>query len=194
MAIEQSRLLTYDDYAALPDDGHRYELINGEIYVCPSPTTLHQRIAFEIAFTIRLYLDGHPLGEVLVAPLDVVLGEGKHQTFQPDVLFVSDEHRPIITEKNIQGAPDLVVEVVSPGTADRDLGAKRYAYDRHGVTEYWVVWSTVARIEVYRRQASSKFGKPVILDASDTLTTDLLPGYSLELSRLYRDLPEPQAL
>lgn len=189
MALEQKRLLTYADYMALPDDGKRFELIDGELYVTPSPTYWHQKLSGGIYVQISNYLQAHPIGEVLIAPFDVILNPEETRAWQPDVVFVANERRHIIKERNIQGAPDLVVEVLSPGTDDRDLGIKKRAYQESGVNEYWVVWQTIPRVEVYRLNEAGRYGDPHLLEEDDTLTTDLLPGFSLEVSRLYAGRP-----
>lgn len=185
MALEQQRLLTYADYVALPEDGKRYELIDGEFFVTPAPSYWHQKLADRIIQAIRNYLDEHPVGDAVSAPFDVVLNPQETRAWQPDVLYVANEHRDIIQEKRILGAPDLVVEVVSPGSEQYDLGAKKDAYEQAGVREYWVVWQSFRRVEVYRLKKSGRYGKPDLLDDGDTLTTDLLPGFSLPVARLY---------
>src|SRR5436305_9026054 len=138
MALQDRiRKLTYDDYVLIPDDGKRHEILDGEHYVSPSPSLGHQRL---VARLFR-WLDGfvHPreLGEVLFAPLDVLLSW--KDVVQPDLLFISRERAEISTEKNVQGAPDLVIEVLSKSTWNLDQDVKLQRYERFGVREYWLV-------------------------------------------------------
>src|SRR5262245_12448180 len=107
--------LTYDDFLLFPDDGKRHELIDGEHYVTPSPNLKHQRVAGNLYGVIWTHLQSHPVGEVFIAPLDVVMS--RHDVVEPDVFFVSNERGPkILTEPNVQGSPDLVIEVASKST------------------------------------------------------------------------------
>jgi Uma2 family endonuclease len=128
--------LTYEDYAKTPDD-ERYELIDGELLMVPSPNRPHQWTVIHLGTRLIAFVEENDLGEVYFAPFDVVLSDTN--VVQPDVIFVSRERLGIITHANIQGAPDLVVEVRSPSTAYRDLTIKRRLYAEHGVKEYWMV-------------------------------------------------------
>ena len=127
---------TYEDYCNAPED-KRYELHDGDLVVVPSPSQPHQDSSLEIATEIKLLIRRTGIGSVFVAPFDVVLSDT--DVVQPDVVFVSRERENIITHGNIQGAPDLVVEVLSPSTAHRDRTFKRALYARHGVREFWLV-------------------------------------------------------
>ena len=128
--------LTYEDYAKTPDD-ERYELIDGELLMVPSPNRPHQWTVIHLGTRLIAFVEENDLGEVYFAPFDVVLSDTN--VVQPDLVFVSRERLGIITHANIQGAPDLVVEVRSPSTAYRDLTIKRRLYAEHGVKEYWMV-------------------------------------------------------
>jgi len=128
--------LTYDDFVHFPDDGKRHELIDGEHYVTPSPNRRHQKIVGELFGQIWSHLKRHPTGEIYGAPFDVVFSD--FDVVEPDLLFVSNERARVLTEKNVQGAPDLVVEVGSPATRRRDEKTKLQLYERFGVQEYWV--------------------------------------------------------
>lgn len=136
---------TYQDYVLLPEDDRR-ELIEGDFYVVPTPSIMHQIVVMNLGVPLRKHVKGNRLGEVLWAPVDVVLAEDS--VVQPDILFVSNERRDIFTEANIQGAPDLVVEVLSPSTADRDRQLKLSLYARFGVREYWIVDPVAESVEV----------------------------------------------
>lgn len=173
--------LTYDDYLLIPDDGRRHEIIDGEEYVTPAPNTRHQDIAGEIYRLIANHLVGHGGGRVLLAPYDVVLSKG--DVVQPDVIFVSDENAGVITEANIQGAPTLVVEVISDPRMDRLT--KRDLYARHRVPEYWVVDPDSDRVEVHRLTKEG-YGKPEIMEPGEKLSTEAIPGFELDLTELFR--------
>src|SRR6185295_8477581 len=148
---ERIRKLTYDDYARLPADRRRHEVIDGEHYVTPAPFTPHQRLVVKLVLRLAGFVEEHGLGEVLTAPHDVVLSI--HDIVQPDLLFISNERAGILTEKNTQGAPDLVVEILSESTRRLDEEIKLDLYDRHGVLEYWMVNPLRKAIRVYRRTA-----------------------------------------
>ena len=179
--------LTYDDLARMPDDGLRHEIIDGVHYVTPSPAFRHQIVGKRVLLAIDNYLEAHPgVGEVVGAPLDVVFT--RWDVVEPDVVFVADDQRAIITELNIQGAPALVVEVLSPGTKTRDLGVKKDLFDRGGVREYWIVDPRSNTVIIHRRAADGSFPKAQLLPSDgESLTTPLLPGFVLSLKKLFRD-------
>jgi Uma2 family endonuclease len=177
--------LTYDDLARMPDDGMRHEIIDGVHYVTPSPVLRHQRLVLRLATAIANYLEVHPIGEVLAAPLDVVFTQW--DVVEPDLLLVTDDQRSIVTEPNIQGAPALVVEVLSPGTKQRDLGVKKDLFDRGGVREYWIVDPNGNTVTIYRRNSDGSLGEVQSLpEETNVITTPLLPGFSLTLDKLFR--------
>ncbi len=183
MPSGQSRAkLTYEDLLQFPDDGLRHEIIDGEHYVTGSPVTRHQRISRRFLVAIELYLREHPVGEIFYAPLDLLLS--RHDIVEPDLIYVSAERIDVITEKNLQGTPDLVIEILSPSTRGRDHGIKRDLYDRTGVQEYWVVDADENVVEVYRREGVA-FGSPQAFQRDGApLTTTLLPGLTLNLAEL----------
>jgi Uma2 family endonuclease len=137
---------TYADYAALPE-GAPYQLIGGQLVVSPSPTLQHQRVLGRIFRIVSGFVEENGLGEVLIAPIDLRLEDS--DVYQPDLVFVAAADGDRLGERAIEGAPDLVVEVLSPSTAGYDLRQKRDAYERHGVKEYWIVDPAARRIEVY---------------------------------------------
>jgi Uma2 family endonuclease len=176
--------LTYDDFLLFPDDGKRHELIDGEHYVTPSPNVNHQRVAGTLFGVIWTHLQTHLIGEVFMAPLDVVMS--RHDVVEPDILYVSNNRRAqILTTSNVQGAPDLAIEVTSKGTRKRDETIKRRLYER-GVSEYWVVDPEIAVVRIYRR-AGDRFARALelSLEARDVLTTPLLPGLEIDLQRIF---------
>ena len=151
--MQARALLTYDDYAALPDDGQRYELHAGELWVTPSPWTRHQRVSLALSSLLYSHVTARKLGDVLEAPTDCVLS--RHTVLQPDILFVARERRSIITERAVEGPPTLVVEILSPSTARIDLGRKRALYAEHGVPWYWIVDPDARTIDALRLAGSS---------------------------------------
>ena len=128
--------LTYADYCRTPDD-ERYELLDGELIVAPAPNSAHQITVMELGTLLHMFVKARGLGQVFSAPYDVVLSETN--VVQPDLLFVSNERAHIRTSANVRGAPDLVIEILSPSTASRDWGEKRDLYAEYGVREYWLV-------------------------------------------------------
>jgi len=176
--------LTHDDYVNLPDDGRRHELIDGELIVTPAPVTRHQRIARRLLVAIDLHLQATRTGEVFIAPLDVILSA--YDVVQPDLLFVSNERRAIVQDW-VRGAPDLVVEILSPASRRADEVTKRHLYGRFDVREYWIVDPEVDAIKVYRRAADGTFPRVAELAAADgdALQTPLLPGFSIAHRELF---------
>ncbi|MGQ0745158.1 MAG: Uma2 family endonuclease [Acidimicrobiales bacterium] len=183
MALAQQALLTYDDFAAFPDDGVRRELIDGEVVVSPSPGTRHQDVVGELYGTFWTHLKAHGGGRVFVAPYDVVLGP--HQVVEPDIVFVADANVGIVGDLNIAGAPTLLIEVVSDSHTDRVR--KRDLYGRHGVGEYWVVDPDGDRVEVHLLEAgASRYPKPVIFEPGETVSPACLPGLVIDVAGLLR--------
>ncbi len=128
--------LTYDDYCRIPSE-QRYELIGGGLRMVPSPSVFHQTVCGNLMAAFWRWAEERGLGVFYFSPIDVVLSD--HDVVQPDILFVAKERRGIIREKNIKGAPDLVVEVISPSAGNRDRFGKRGLYARYGVRELWLV-------------------------------------------------------
>jgi Uma2 family endonuclease len=177
--------LTYEDLLDMPEDGKRHELIDGEHGMTPSPSTRHQAVSGNLYRHLANHLSARPLGRVFAAPLDVVLSDS--DVVEPDLVFISNERQEIITERNIAGAPDLVVEILSATTRRRDEVLKRRLYARFGVREYWVVDPELETARVLRR---GPFGldQVALLDreAGDALTTELLPGLEVPLDEVFR--------
>jgi Uma2 family endonuclease len=145
MALSQ---ITWQDVQQLPDDGHRHEAIEGELYVTPAPSFRHQRVSQKIEQALLRLLEAPGHGIVIDAPIGVEFhstGEG----VQPDIVFVSSARREIITDAGILGAPDLVIEILSPTTEHRDRGVKRKLYERQGVDQYWIVDLDAEAVEVW---------------------------------------------
>ncbi|MBI5181925.1 MAG: Uma2 family endonuclease [Nitrospirae bacterium] len=136
---------TYNDYLLIEDE-KRYEVMKGELIMVPAPFTIHQRIQINLAVILSNFVRDKKLGEVLVAPTDVVLAEDV--VVQPDILFISNKRLDIIKEAAIIGSPDLVVEIVSPSSAAYDTIEKRDEYEKYGVKEYWLVFPQEKTVEV----------------------------------------------
>jgi Uma2 family endonuclease len=141
------RAWSYADFAALPDDGNRYEVIDGELCVTPAPRPLHQRVATRLSTVLEPFVERHRLGWVITGPIDVLFGPRDY--LEPDLVFLRRENHPLLSERGIEGPPDLVVEILSASTTSRDRGIKRERYARHGVPEYWIVDIAARRVEVY---------------------------------------------
>ncbi|HKR66125.1 MAG TPA: Uma2 family endonuclease [Thermoanaerobaculia bacterium] len=163
---------TYEDYALLPEDGRRHEIVDGEHYVNPAPNTRHQIVVATLITELRSFASAHGLGQVIGSPIDVVLSA--NDIVQPDIIFVSKGRRSIITRANIQGAPELVIEVLSDSTRRYDELTKRKLYEKFGVAEYWVVDPELEIVKIGRQEISS-----------GTLTTPLLPGFALDVRRVF---------
>lgn len=177
--------LTYRDFLKFPDDGKRHELIDGVHYVSPSPITAHQRILGSLYFLVRQHLEQQPQGRLFLGPTDVIFT--MFDIVVPDMSFIREERATILTEKNIQGAPDLVVEIASPGTRRRDEGVKLALYDRCGVAEYWFLNPGAETVRVYRRGAKVlERLREMAADSGDALTSPLLAGMSIPLARIFQ--------
>jgi Uma2 family endonuclease len=178
--------LTYDDYVKFPEDGKRHELIDGKHYVTPSPNLRHQEILGALHLVIASWLEAQPVGRVYFAPLDVIFT--RFDVVEPDLLYASHERaRAMMTGQWVDGPPELVVEIASPGTRRRDATLKRRLYEREGVTEYWIVEPAREVVRVLRRDGQT-FAEPRELAraAGDVVTTNLLPGLEIALARLFR--------
>src|SRR5438093_5402169 len=164
--------ITRYDYEGMPQGPPYYQVVEGDLVMSPSPETYHQSIAGRIYSQILGFLEKKPIGEVFIAPLDVFLTDVN--VYQPDVVFVSNRRRSMITEHGIEGAPDLVVEILSPGTARFDKGSKRKVYARTGVQELWLVNPELRLVEVYElgRDAERPAATP---GEKATLSSPLLP-------------------
>ena len=183
MVTQKPRIkLTYEDYRTTPED-KRYELLDGELIMAPAPRTNHQRVQFELGLILGQFVKDRELGEVFFAPTDVVLSDT--DVVQPDILFVSRERAHIITEDNIQDAPDLVIEILSPGTAERDRGFKRALYAQHGVREYWLVGPDSATVTVL---ALEEEGFEVVgtYGEGERFASPTLEGFNIDIDEIFR--------
>jgi Uma2 family endonuclease len=185
MSPHRSELkITYEEYHELPETGPRYQLIDGELIMSPAPNTRHQEIVLLIASALLVFVKKSGLGRVFVSPIDVILST--FDVLQPDIIFISNARRKIIAPEGIRGVPDLCIEVLSKKTRKIDLGVKKKLFAEHGVIEFWVVDPEENWIDVYHLQKDAD--SPVRrLDATATLATDLIPGFSLPLAEIFKD-------
>jgi Uma2 family endonuclease len=177
--------LTYDDFLLFPEDGERHELIDGEHYVTPSPNTKHQAVSGNLYFLVRSWLKDHPVGRIFYAPFDVVFTQ--FDVVEPDLLYMSSERAAeILTSKHVTGSPEIVVEIGSHATRQRDETIKLRLYERSGVSEYWVVDPELDRIRVYRSD-EGRFGRAeeFLVEAGDVLTSRHLPGLEMPLTAVF---------
>src|SRR5437867_8526242 len=142
--------LDYEDYARIPPDRNRYELLEGELYVTPAPSPLHQRVSKRLQRLLEAYFETGGLGEVFNAPIDLILT--RQDVVQPDLVVVTDPTQ--VSARGIEGAPALVVEVLSPSTRDHDRTAKARRYAALGIAHYWLVDPDAARLECYRAEGT----------------------------------------
>ena len=182
MATERSRIkFTYEDYKHTPED-KRYELLDGELIMVLAPRTAHQRTSRDILIPINTFVAENDLGEVFIAPCDVVLSDT--DVVQPDLLFVSKERSHIINEDNIRGAPDLVIEILSPSRAQRDRTLKRTLYALHGVPEYWQA-DTDAKIAMVLTLDNGEYKVAGIYGEGQMLVSPLLQGFTLDIDKIF---------
>jgi Uma2 family endonuclease len=174
--------LTVENYKLLPETGPRYQLIQGDLYMAPAPNRFHQEISRNLQFELHSYLKRNPIGKLFDAPFDVYLD--KINVFQPDLLIVLNERLGILTEEGAEGAPELVVEILSPKTRRLDLLNKKLEYARAGVKELWIIDPEPRSLTV--RQLTSDGVEHIRqLDEEDILSTDLLPGFNLAVETIF---------
>ena len=182
MATKAQIKFTYEDYKSLPEsETKRYELLEGELVMVPSPSWFHQSISRAIFRYLDRFVEDHALGGVWYAPLDVVLSDD--YVVQPDILFISTARQSIIAKEEIRGAPDLVVEILSPSTAERDRTLKKKLYAKYGVQEYWLVDSEAQTVEVLTL-GERGYERAGLYGKGETLESPLLPGLRIPLDEV----------
>lgn len=173
---------TYEDYKNLPDsEVKRYELLDGDLVMTPSPTWRHQDILLKLLVRLEAFVTNRNLGRVACAPLDVILGD---DVVQPDILFISREKADIIQEVEVQGAPDLIIEILSASTAQRDRTYKRTLYARHGVREYWLVDPDAQSVEILTLGVKG-YRQVGRYEQGHTLKSSLLSGLATSLDEVF---------
>jgi Uma2 family endonuclease len=183
------RRLTYDDFLLFPDcDGLRHEIIDGVHCVTAAPNLRHQDLIGRLYLALGTFLNAHPgIGRVFLSPVDVIFT--LHDIVEPDLVFVAVDQLAIMTEKNIQGPPAIVVEVVSKSTRTRDERIKKELFDRGGVREYWLVDPERGQFIVHRRDGDTLTARArLTVEDGAVLTSPLLPGFSLSISELFKPL------
>lgn len=185
---EPGRIYTYEDYLELPDDGKRYQIVDGKLYVSPAPRPRHQEILSNLHFMFRLWIEEGGSGIVYFAPFDVIFGE--RDVVQPDLVWFSNEDRKRIGNRGSEGAPTLAAEVLSDSTRRLDIIKKRRQFEEFGVEEYWILDPAIDVVQVLRRDGDA-LTKVTELEAGDgvALTSPLLPGLALDLGKLF---PPPE--
>lgn len=174
--------LTYDDYCALPDDGRRYEILDGDLYMSPAPIPLHQRIVLNLAAELRWHVRSSKLGEVFVSPIDVLLSD--YDIVQPDLVFVAREKRGIVSTTNIKGSPDLHVEVLSASNTQRDVSDKRSIYARCAVNWYWIVDPDEGTLTELQR-VDRAYAEITCAKRGGVFSPKLFPGLTIDLNSLW---------
>jgi len=178
---------TYEDLLLIPED-IRCEIFNGELRYNRSRTVRHQAVLGAIAFALCEYVEANQTGVVLVGPVDVVLAP--EWVLTPDILYVSNVRKSILTERNISGPPDLTVEVLDDWTLERDEIIKREAYEKFGVNEYWIIDPELESIKVYRRNATNRYDRVVELSTETEgarFISPLFPDLEIPLAEIFAE-------
>ena len=190
--------LTYEDYVGLPDDGRRYEILHGELEVSPAPNPRHQGVSGSLLLVLLAHAREHGLGRVYSAPIDVILA--RDSIVQPDLVFVAAGRESIVTERAIEGPPDLAIEILSPWSDQRDRVAKAELYARYGVRHYWIVDPEARTLEMYepkrgaprrgqRSRGATRRGAEYHLGATykgaAVARTSLFPDLDIDLGRVW---------
>jgi Uma2 family endonuclease len=175
--------LTVENYKLLPETGPRYQLIQGDLYKAPAPDRFHQEISRNLQFELHSYLKRNPIGKLFNAPFNVYLDE--FNVFQPDIIIVLNQRLEILTEEGAEGAPELVVEILSPKTRRLDLVNKKQEYARAGVKELWIIDPEPRSVMIHQFASTGKEEIRQVLE-EDTLSSDLLPGFNLGVAAIFQ--------
>lgn len=174
---------TYNDLLTAPDDGNRYELFEGELIVTPSPVEKHQRTVSNLMFLLGHHINKHELGRLYTAPIDVYFDE--ETVVKPDLLFISTNRMKIIQEKRIEGAPNLVIEILSAGTEERDRGFKFQRYAKEGVEEYWLIDPEKEMLEIYRLTKTG-YDLQNKFSGQDNVHAPIFSGFTFPVNELWK--------
>ena len=183
MQAVQMEPLTVEDYRMMPEAGPRYQLVEGELFMAPAPNRFHQDISLNIVLMVGGYLEKHPIGKLYEAPFDVYLDE--FNVHQPDIVFIAKANYEILTDAGAEGAPDFIVEILSPKTAFLDKKAKRKVYARAGVKELWFVDPDTRMVHVYFLQndpdhPAATYGE------KDTFSSPHFPSLKIRVARIFK--------
>ena len=179
---------TYEDWLRLPDDGNRYEIINGHLYMTTAPSSFHQWIVLRLYRFVGIPAEEQELALAMVAPIGVIMPDC--DPVQPDFVLVLKERADIFRDRRIMGVPDLIAEVLSPGSTAYDEQVKLEAYAKAGVPEYAIIDPGARRVSVHRLDEPGKYADPVIFGEDDTLTFNCLPSINVAVSGLFAGAPD----
>lgn len=180
--VNEALKFTYSDYLLLPDNEKRYEILEGELLMSPSPNTKHQVILLKLARILSEFVEKNSLGQIFIALYDVVLS--KYDVVQPDIIFISSKNKQIIKSTHIEGVPDLTIEIISTGSAQRDRIIKRKIYALHGVKEYWLVHPEKEKIQVLRLEKGD-FQRIAELTREDVLISPIFSMLEIRLTEVF---------
>jgi len=183
MITAKEKTLDIKDYKLLPE-GAPYQLIEGELIMTPAPGPLHQMISANLFKKLSKFIDEKGIGIVLYSPVDVYLGE--KNAYQPDIAFISKEETEIIKEDGIYGAPDLIIEILSPSTAYYDIKKKYRVYERHGVKEYWLVDPEMRGVEVFLLNDKGEFSLSLKVYEKGTIKSTVLRGFEFSIDEIFK--------
>jgi Uma2 family endonuclease len=184
MVAKIEPLMTVDDLDAMPEDGNRYEVMEGELFVARAPGLPHQIVSGNIYYQLRSYVDNNPIGRIVATPGLVF---SQYSGVIPDLVFYTHARgEEIIAGEHLVAAPDIVIEILSPGRENisRDRIAKRQLYAKHGVREYWIVDSENRSVEIYRLAAQG-LELAAMLRSNDNVTSPLLSGFNCPVSKIF---------
>jgi Uma2 family endonuclease len=170
------------DYKLLPE-GAPYQLIDGELVMTPAPTTFHQIISGRIFIKMTAFVKEKGAGLVLYAPVDIYLDD--ENAFQPDLVFVSKQRRDIVKDDGIHGAPDTVIEILSPATAYYDMKKKYKIYEKFGVKEYWIVDPEMKNVELFSLSEQGKYQMNADVTGQGAVTSGILAGFEISLDEIF---------
>lgn len=183
MVTVGKRLLTYEDLVQLPDDGNRYEIIDGELYVTPAPSRRHAEVVARLFALLFNFVRARRLGRVYTAPVDVKLA--RHRIVQPDILFIKQDRLSVFSPDAVEGRPDMVVEVLSPSTRNRDLGLKARVYAEMGIPEYWMADPIAERFAI-SVLANGQYAE--VAHEGMSVRSTIVPGLIVDLDELFAEL------
>lgn len=182
-AIQKRQNWTYDDYVTLPDDLNIYEVIDGELFMSPAPTTKHQIVSMNMERKLDNYVKKQDAGIILHAPIDVLLSP--HTIVQPDIIFISKGNMSIITEKNIQGSPDLIIEILSPSTIRRDRIIKMKVYAKYHIKNLWLIDPDNQTLEVFELDKEMTYRLVSGIAYDEECRLSLFPDLTISLNELW---------
>ncbi len=173
---------TYQEYLELPDDGKRYEILKGRLEMTPAPSTRHQDVSRNLGTILWDFVKRHDLGKIYYSPVDVIFDQ--INVVEPDIIYISKERQELIREKGIFGAPDLIIEIQSPGTLHVDAKRKKDIYERFGVREYWIVDPSEKKVEVFMLKGGG-YKLEGIYTEGDSIECKTIKGLSVPLSEVF---------